>query len=107
MLISLYGKYFIKNLVKVQEIKKVIDLGKIYLLVDFLSSVSTKKMLRNPQSYEMKLPSKAFLDGRSSPWRKLRQVGCYDVAKFRLVTIDSCALIHNCLLFTNLNFDTS
>ena len=25
---------------------------------------------------------------RSLPWRKLRQVGCYDVGKFRLVTID-------------------
>ena len=59
------------------------------------------------QSYEIKLPSQAFLDGRSSPWRKLREVGCYDVAKFRLVTIDSCALIHSCLLFTNLNFATS
>ena len=41
------------------------------------------------QSYEIKLPSHAFLDGRSSPWRKLRQVGCYDGAKFRLVTLDS------------------
>ena len=59
------------------------------------------------QSYEIKLPSQAFLDGRSSPWRKLRQVACYDVAKFRLVTIDSCTLIHSCLLFTNLNFATS
>ena len=38
---------------------------------------------------------------------KLRQVGCYDVAKLRLVTIDSCALIHSCLLFTNLDFATS
>ena len=37
------------------------------------------------QSYEIKLPSQAFLDGKSSPRRKLRQVGCYDVAKFRLV----------------------
>ena len=43
------------------------------------------------QSYEIKLPSQAFLDGRSSPWRKLRQVECYDAAKLRLVTIDSCA----------------
>ena len=59
------------------------------------------------QSYEIKLPPQPFLDGRFSPWRKLRQVGCYDVAKFRLVTIDSCALIHSCLLFTNLNFATS
>ena len=49
------------------------------------------------QSYEIKLPSQAFLDGRSSPWIKFRQVGCYDVAKFRLVTIDSCALIHSCV----------
>ena len=31
------------------------------------------------QSYEIKLPSQAFLDGRSLPRRKLRQVGCYDV----------------------------
>ena len=38
-----------------------------------------------PQSYEIKLPSQAFLDRRSSPWRKLRQFGCYDVAKFRFV----------------------
>ena len=63
--------------------------------------------LSNNQSYEIKLPSQAFLDGKSSPGRKLRQVGCYDVAKFRLATIDSCALIHSCLLFTNLNFATS
>ena len=59
------------------------------------------------QSYEIKLASQAFLDGRSSPWRKLRQVRCLDVAKFWLVTIDSWALIHSCLLFTNLNFATS
>jgi hypothetical protein len=39
--------------------------------------------------------------------KKLRQVGCYDVEKFRLVTIDSCALIDSCLLFSNLNFATS
>ena len=53
------------------------------------------------QRYEIKVPSQIFLDGR-----KLRRVGCYDVAKFRLVKIDSCALIHSCLLFTNLNFVT-
>ena len=58
------------------------------------------------QSYEIKLPSQAFLDGRASPWRKLRQVGCYDVAKFRLVTIESYALIHSCCLSTSLNFAT-
>ena len=56
--------------------------------------------------YEIKLPSQVFLDGRSSPWRKLRQVGCCDVAKFRLVTVDNWALIHICLLFTHLNFAT-
>ena len=28
------------------------------------------------QSYEINLPSQAFLDGRSSRWRKLRQVWC-------------------------------
>ena len=39
------------------------------------------------QSYEIKLPSQTFLDGRFSPWRKLRQVGCYAVAKLRLVTL--------------------
>ena len=59
------------------------------------------------QSYEIKLPSQTLLDGTFSPYRKLRQVGCYDVAKFRLVKIDSCALIHSCQLFTNLNFATS
>ena len=59
------------------------------------------------QSYEIKLPSQAFLDGRSSPCKILRQVGCKDVAKFRLVTIDGNASIHSCLLFTNLNFATS
>ena len=49
------------------------------------------------QSYEIKLPSQTFLDGR-----KLRQVGrVLFVAKF------SCALICSCLLFTNLNFATS
>jgi len=51
------------------------------------------------QSYKIKLPSQAFLDERFSPWTKLRQVGCYDLAKVRLVTIDSCALIHSCLSF--------
>ena len=71
------------------------------------STINTYYMLWQLQSYEIKLPSQAFLDGRSSPWRKLRQVGCYDVAKFRLVTIYSCALIHSCVLFTNLNFATS
>ena len=50
------------------------------------------------QSYEIKLPSQAFLDGRTLPWRKLRQVGCYDVAKFKLVRIDNCKLMHSCLL---------
>ena len=57
------------------------------------------------QSYEIKQPSQAFLDGRSSPWKKLRQVGCYAVARFRLVTIDSYGLIKSCLLFTSLNLD--
>jgi hypothetical protein len=33
-----------------------------------------------------------------------KQVGCNDVAMFRLVTIDSSALIQSCLLFTNLNY---
>ena len=61
------------------------------------------------QSYEIKLPSQAFLDWRFLHLRKLREIGCHDVAKFRFVTIDSSALIQSCLLFTNptcLNFST-
>ena len=41
------------------------------------------------------VPSLALLNGRPLVWRKLKQVGCYDVSKFRFVTIDSCALIHS------------
>ena len=60
-----------------------------------------------PQSYEIKSPPQASLDGWSSLLKKLRQVGCYYVEKFRLVTINSCALNDGCLLFTNPNFATS
>ena len=58
------------------------------------------------QSYEIKLPFQAFLDGRYSPWRKSRLVGCYDVANYRLVTIDSFAISDSFLLFMNLNHNT-
>ena len=54
------------------------------------------------QRYEIKSPPEAFLDRK-----ELRQVGFYDVEKFRLITIDSCALIESHLLFTNVNFATS
>ena len=40
-------------------------------------------------SYEIKSPPQVFLDGWSSPLKKLRQVACYDVINFRLVTVDS------------------
>ena len=45
--------------------------------------------------YEVTLYKIHTLDGRSSPWRKLRQVGCYDVAKFRLVTNNNRQLCIN------------
>ena len=38
------------------------------------------------QSYKIKLPSQAFLYGRSLLWRKLRQVAKCDVGKQRYVT---------------------
>ena len=48
------------------------------------------------QSYEIKLPSQAFIDQISSPWEKIKTGWGYDVAKFRLVTIDSSHWLKNC-----------
>ena len=53
------------------------------------------------------VPSSSLFTWMVLTLKKLRQVGCYDVEKFRLITIDSCALIDSCLLFTNLDFATS
>ena len=75
---------------------------------DFLYELGMKQ---NTQRYEIKLPPRAIL-GFKNPgdffcW-KLRQVGCYDVAKFRFL-VNSIQLWINGQLSidTKLNFATS
>ena len=53
------------------------------------------------QSYEIKLPLEAFLDGRSLNWKKFRY------KKFQICKQDSRALIQGNVVFTNLNITMS
>ena len=105
---QIYGGYFAKfcGLLRIYELYSTLTFSNLHsrrfdrksslvsasIFIYFLSSYYVHSKIWYKA---IKLPSEAFLGGRSSPWRLLTQFGCYGVAKFRLVTIDSCALIHS------------
>ena len=66
----------------------------VYLIGEHLVAILTHHIATNNskymiQSYEIMLPSQAFLDGRSSPWRRLIQVGVMTGLSQARQTVDS------------------
>ena len=69
-----------------------------------------ERRLTSRQSYEIKLPSRTILESKILEIFSVeyfRQVGCYDVAKFRFVNSRQLSFNAQLSIVTNLNFSTS